>query len=73
MPGIAIGPGKFRHHHAPNVNDLLVFYSEKVTALENAGQYFMAAVALGFAPETAILTYLLVEFGARKRRRIGNP
>jgi hypothetical protein len=49
--------------HGNAANDLLVFYSEKVTELENAGQYFMAAIALGFALETAILTYLLVEFG----------
>jgi hypothetical protein len=49
--------------HGDAANDLLAFYSEKVTELEDAGQYFMAAVALGFALETAILTYLLVEFG----------
>jgi hypothetical protein len=49
--------------HGDAANDLLGFYSDKVTALENAGEYFMAAIALGLAVETAILTYLLVEFG----------
>jgi hypothetical protein len=49
--------------HGDAANDLLGFYSDKVNELEEAGQYFMAAIALGFALETAILTYLLVEFG----------
>jgi hypothetical protein len=49
--------------HGDAANDLLAFYSDKVTELEATGQYFMAAIALGFAVETAILTYLLVEFG----------
>lgn len=49
--------------HGEAANDLLAFYIEKVTALEDAGEYFMAAVVLGFAVETSILTYLLVEFG----------
>lgn len=49
--------------HGDAANDLMAFYLEKVTALEDAGEYFMAAVALGFAAETSILTYLLVEFG----------
>ncbi len=49
--------------HGDAANDLLVFYSEQVVELENSGQYFMAAIALRFALETAILTYLLVEFG----------
>lgn len=49
--------------HGDAANDLMAFYQEKVTDLENSGQYFMAAVALGLALETAILTYLLVEFG----------
>lgn len=44
-------------------NNLLAFYGEKADELEEAGQYFMAAVALAFALETAVLTYLLVEFG----------
>ena len=48
--------------HGDAANDLVAFYLEKVTALEDAGEYFMAAVALGFAVETSILTYLLVEF-----------
>jgi hypothetical protein len=49
--------------HGDAANDLLAFYGEKVTELEEAGQYFMAAVALGLALETSLLTYLLVEFG----------
>jgi hypothetical protein len=49
--------------HGDAANDLLTFYSEKATELEDSGQFFMAAIALGFALETAILVYLLVEFG----------
>ena len=49
--------------HGDAANDLLAFYSDKVLELEEAGQFFMAAVALAFTLETAILTYLLVEFG----------
>jgi hypothetical protein len=44
-------------------NDLLGFYVEKATELEDAGQYFMAAIALAVGVETALLAYLLVEFG----------
>lgn len=49
--------------HGDAANELLAFYSEKMTELEGSGQYFMAAVALALALETAVLTYLLVEFG----------
>jgi hypothetical protein len=49
--------------HGDAANELLVFYTDKLNELEKSGQYFMAAVALGFALETAVLTYLLVEFG----------
>jgi hypothetical protein len=49
--------------HGDAANDLLAFYEDKVSELEKSGQYFMAAIALGLALETAILTYLLVEFG----------
>ncbi len=49
--------------HGDAANNLFAFYGDKVGELEKAGQYFMAAIALGFALETAILTYLLVEFG----------
>jgi hypothetical protein len=49
--------------HGDAANELLVFYTDKVHELEESGQYFMAAVALGLALETAVLTYLLVEFG----------
>ena len=50
-------------HHGDAANALLRFYVEKAAELEDAGQYFMAAIALAFGIETAILTYLLVEFG----------
>jgi hypothetical protein len=49
--------------HGDVANDLLSFYEDTMAALESTGQYFMAAIALAFALETAILTYLLVEFG----------
>ena len=49
--------------HGDAANELLAFYQDEVLALEESGQYFMAAIALAFALETAILTYLLVEFG----------
>ena len=41
----------------------MAFYQDKAHELEESGQYFMAAIALGFAIETAVLAYLLVEFG----------
>jgi hypothetical protein len=50
-------------HHGDAANALLGFYVEKAAELEDAGQYFMAAIALAFGIETAILAYLLVEFG----------
>ena len=49
--------------HGDAANNLLAFYGDKVHELEESGQYFMAAIALSFALETAVLTYLLVEFG----------
>ncbi len=49
--------------HGDAANDLMAFYQQKAQELEEFGQYFMAAIALGFAVETAVLTYLLVEFG----------
>jgi hypothetical protein len=49
--------------HGDAANNLFAFYQDKVHELEESGQYFMAAVALGLAAETAVLTYLLVEFG----------
>lgn len=49
--------------HGDAAYELLVFYQDKVHELEESGQYFMAAIALAFALETAVLTYLLVEFG----------
>lgn len=49
--------------HGDAANDLLAFYQDKFREMEEAGQYFMAAVAMALALETAVLTYLLVEFG----------
>jgi hypothetical protein len=49
--------------HGDAANELLGFYADKVRELEESGQYFMAAIALAFALETAVLTYLLVLFG----------
>lgn len=49
--------------HGDAANDLLLFYTDKFHELEDSRQYFMAAVALGLALESAVLTYLLVEFG----------
>jgi hypothetical protein len=49
--------------HGDAANQLLEFYTNKVHELEQAGQYYMAAIALAFALETAVLTYLLVEYG----------
>jgi len=49
--------------HGDAANELLAFYGDKVRELEESGQYFMAAIALALALETAVLTYLLVEFG----------
>ena len=49
--------------HGDAANDLFAFYQDKAQELRDSKQYFMAAVALAFAVETAILAYLLVEFG----------
>ena len=49
--------------HGDAANKLFAFYQDKASELEEAGQYYMAAIALAFALETVILTYLLVEFG----------
>jgi hypothetical protein len=49
--------------HGDAANNLMAFYLDKTHELEECGQYFMAAIALAFALETTVLTYLLVEFG----------
>jgi hypothetical protein len=49
--------------HGDAANELMAFYADKANELEEAGQYFMAAIALAFGIEAAVLTYLLVEFG----------
>lgn len=33
--------------HGDAANELLAFYEDKVTELEDGGQYFIAAIALG--------------------------
>lgn len=48
--------------HGDAANKLLAFYGDKAHELEETGNYCMAAVALAFALETAVLTYLLAEF-----------
>lgn len=48
--------------HGDAANALFAFYQEKANALEEGGQFFMAAIALALALEAAVLTYLLVEF-----------
>jgi hypothetical protein len=59
-----LGMGKLTGaEHGDAANALFAFYAEKAYELEEAGQYFMAAIALAFGVETAVLTYLLVEFG----------
>jgi hypothetical protein len=52
-----------RAKHAEQAQDLFCFYAERASELEERGQYFMAAIALSFALETAVLTCLLVGFG----------
>ena len=49
--------------HGDEANRLMRFYQEQASKLEAAGSYFMAAVALGAALETALLAYMLVEWG----------
>lgn len=49
--------------HGDAASELLGFYQNKARELEKLGEYFMAALALALALETAVLGYLLVEFG----------
>jgi hypothetical protein len=49
--------------HGDAANELLGYYKAQARSLEESGHFFMAAVALAFFVETAILAYLLVEFG----------
>jgi seryl-tRNA synthetase len=48
--------------HWEAANSLLRFHQEQAKKLEAARFYFMAAVALGAALETALLVFLLVEW-----------
>ena len=49
--------------HGDAANALFAFYQDQAQELEESSHYFMAAIALAFALEAAVLTYLLVEFG----------
>jgi len=49
--------------HGDSATALMKFYHDEADKLEAAGSYFMAAVALGAALETALLTFILVEWG----------
>ncbi len=49
--------------HGDAVNALLTFFQNEANKLEASGSYFMAAVALGAALESALLGYMLVEWG----------
>ena len=49
--------------HGNAASDLMAFYQQESEKLEASGSYFMAAIALGFALEAAVLAYLLVEWG----------
>ena len=48
--------------HADDATKLLTFYQNEANRLEASGSYFMAAVALGAALETALLLFMLVEW-----------
>jgi len=48
--------------HWEAANTLLMFHQEQAKKLEAGGFYFMAAVALGAALETALLSFFLIEW-----------
>jgi hypothetical protein len=48
--------------HADDATKLLTFYQNEAKKLEPSGSYFMAAVALGAALETALIVFMLVEW-----------
>jgi len=62
-----------RTKHGDEANRLMDFYQEQANKLEEAGSYFMAAVALGAALETALLTYMLVEWGEENSGELEIP
>lgn len=59
--------------HGDVANELLQSYQDKAYELEQSGQYFMAAIALAFALETAVLTCSLVEFGEENSGELKIP
>jgi len=59
--------------YADRVNALLVFYQTQAQKLEASRSYFMAAVALGAALETALLGYMLVEWSEDNRGELEIP
>jgi hypothetical protein len=60
-------------NHGDAANSLFAFYREKAAELEAASQYYLAAIALAFATESALLAYLLVEFGAENGGELEIP
>lgn len=59
--------------HGDAANNLVIFYQEQANKLEKSRQYFMAAVALGLAMETVILTYLLLSLDEDAGSDVGIP
>lgn len=59
--------------HGDAANELFALYQDKAFELEESGQYFMSAIALAFAVETAVLAYLLVEFGEENGAELQIP
>jgi len=55
--------GQLTGKHGDAANALMQFYQDEAQKLQASGSYFMAAVALGAALETALLAYMLVEWG----------
>lgn len=49
--------------HGDAANELMSYYKSQAKSLESSGHLFMAAVALALSVESAVLVYLLVEFG----------
>lgn len=52
--------------HGDVANDLFKYYQDKATELENSGQFYMAAITLALAVETALLIFLLFGYDEEK-------
>jgi hypothetical protein len=59
--------------HGDAASALLGFYAQKAVELEESAQFFMAAIALAFGVEAAILSYMLVEFGEENGGEVQIP